>query len=268
MDVEVHCEGSGCGKVRTITVPRLMKMTAQRSHRFCDDCRPLAEAEQARQEAALRERERAEVVAERTGRIHHLLKSAGANPWEHGSATLDNYDASDSGPGPIEAIRTFVSLTREAGPWTPVRGLYLFGDTGIGKTHLAVAALREFLLDPDWSPSDVVFDHAVSLIAAIQDTYNTEESTQQLLDRRINARVWILDDLGSERASEDVVQRLTLIFTERAMRPTLVTSNDAPDRLEQRHAELKRVQSRLGPAYFRTVKVKGHDRRFDRSTAA
>jgi hypothetical protein len=54
-----------------------------------------------------------------------------------------------------------------------------------------------------------------------------------------------------------------MIFTERAGRPTLVTSNDPPERLEERHREYFRLQSRLGTAYFRTVPVRGRDRRFD-----
>ena len=260
------CTCPGCGNRSAGKAPRLLVEKMKRLH--CAQCVGEEDEERAQREAEWREGMRQARIAERTDRIHHLLKRAGANPWEHGSATLDSYDASDSGPAPVDSIREFVEQSKAATTWDPVRGLYLFGDTGIGKTHLAVAALREFLLDPDWNPADVVFDHAVSLIAKIQDTYNTGSSTQKILDARIGARVWILDDLGSERPSEDVVQRLTLIFTERAMRPTLVTSNDPPDRLEQRHPELKRVQSRLGPAYFRTVRVKGRDRRFDTERSA
>lgn len=255
-----------CESTERRSGPRMLAKVLE--NRYCRDCEDTNQEETDRQRAEVDRLEREQKVRERTDKIHTLLLAAGANPWEHGNASFETYDAADSGDKPVALIREFITETKSAGVFDPVRGLYLFGDTGIGKTHLAVAALREFLLDPGWSPSDVVFDHAVSLIAKIQDTYNTGESTQQLLDKRINARVWILDDLGSERASEDVVQRLTLIFTERAMRPTLVTSNDPPDRLEQRHRELKRVQSRLGPAYFRTVRVKGRDRRFDKSEAA
>ena len=262
VNVDATCPEPDCGDVHQVEVPAVLRKKAE--SRRCPRCSAAAADREAAEEAERQNREREEARAGRIERLPHLLLEAGANPWEHGRATLENFDASESGPTPVRAIRQFVEDVRSAGKWDPVRGLYLFGDTGLGKSHLAVAVLREFLADPGWDPAAVVFDHSVSLIAKIQDTYNTGESTQQLLDTRIRARLWILDDLGSERASEDVVQRLTLIFTERAMRPTLVTSNDPPDRLEQRHPELKRVQSRLGPAYFRTVRVKGRDRRFEK----
>lgn len=229
----------------------------------CAACQ--AAEEQEREEAARREeQERAERARrDREGRILDLLHRAGVNPWAHGRCTLDSYDASESGPGPLEAVREFLAATRAASGYDPVRGLYLLGDTGAGKTHLAVAAARDLLLDPEIPLGEVVFDYALSLISRIQDTYNTGESTDEILERRIKARVWILDDLGTEKPSDDVVRRLTMILAEREGRPTLVTANIGPDQLEARHPEFFRLASRFGPAVYRTVEVRGRDRRFD-----
>jgi len=229
----------------------------------CAACQ--AAEEQEREEAARREeQERAERARrDREGRILDLLHRAGVNPWAHGRCTLDSYDASESGPGPLEAVREFLDATRAASGYDPVRGLYLLGDTGAGKTHLAVAAARDLRLDPEIPLGEVVFDYALSLISRIQDTYNTGESTDEILDRRIKARVWILDDLGTEKPSDDVVRRLTMILAEREGRPTLVTANIGPDQLEARHPEFFRLASRFGPAVYRTVEVRGRDRRFD-----
>lgn len=235
--------------------------------RFCVECNDIEKAEQeatTRAEAAARwEFEKQKRESEILGRLH----SAGANPWEHGAATLDSFDTGEKSDTAVTAVREFTTQTKEAAQFDPVRGLYLFGNTGCGKTHLAVAALREFLVDPSFVPREIVFDNANALMAEIQDTYNTQNSTMDIIRKRIDAKVWILDDLGTERASDDAVTRLTLIFTERALRPTLVTSNNSPATLEQRHPEFKRVQSRLGPAYFRTVEIKGRDRRFDKAAA-
>lgn len=229
----------------------------------CPACQAAEKRE--REEAARREeQERAERARrEREEEILELLHRAGVNPWAYGRCTLGNYDASESGPGPVEAVREFLAETRRAQKYDPVRGLYLFGDTGAGKTHLAVAAARDLLLDPEIPLGEVVFDYALSLISRIQDTYNTGESTDEILNRRIRARVWILDDLGTEKPSDDVVRRLTMIFAEREGRPTLVTANIPPDQLEARHPEFFRLASRFGPRIFRTIEVRGRDRRFD-----
>lgn len=229
---------------------------------MCDPCSAILEQEKQEREARERADEERERAERRRAGILDLLTAAGVNAWDHGAATLDNFDPSQSGPSPVEAVREFLAEARGAEKYSPVRGLYLFGDTGSGKSHLAVAAARELLLDMEIDPAEIVFDHALRLIGRIQRTYNNDESADEVLDRRINARVWILDDLGTENPSADVVRRLTEIFTERAMRPTIVTSNLAPNQLEGRHTEFYRISSRLGPRYFRTVQVRGADRRF------
>lgn len=234
----------------------------------CTACKARIEEEKLEAARRLDEEARERIRQDREDRILEYLRSSGVNPWAHGRCTLDGYDASESGTGPVAAVREWLDAVRTADRYEPVRGLYLFGPTGCGKTHLAVGALRELLIDPAFPADSIVFDHALSLITRIQDTYNTRESTEAILERRIRARVWILDDLGTEKPSDDVVRRLTMIFTEREGRPTLVTSNIAPDALEQRHPEFFRLVSRFGPAHFRVVQVQGRDRRFDRPRRA
>lgn len=241
-------------RIRVVVTPDMI---------VCEGCRVQQEILDRREQADELARRETIDRAHREARVLELIGAAGASPWEHGHATLENYACGESRT-PLDATIRFVREAIDAGQYHPVKGLYLFGDTGCGKTHLAVAALRTLLLEESVDPSTIIFDHASGLIAEIQDTYNSGRSSWEILEHRFNAAVWILDDFGSERASEDVVKLLTLIFTRRALRPTLVTSNNHPGILEQRHPEFKRVQSRLGTKYFRTVEVKGHDRRFDR----
>lgn len=203
--------------------------------------------------------------AEREAAIHQLLDDIGANPWEHGHATLDNFDPADA-PAALGSAREFAAAVLSAAKFQPVRGLYLWGDTGPGKTHLAVSVVR-YLIENGYNPKRIVYDHAAELIARIQDTYGRrEDSTMAVLDRRINADLWILDDFGTERASDDVNRHMTVIFTRRGMRPSLVTSNYSADRLNNERPDLARVLSRLGPKYFRVREVSGRDRRFDMTT--
>lgn len=200
-------------------------------------------------------------VADRAASILDVLRSAGVNTREHGHVTLDTFDFSECGPVVEQECRRFVADAKRAGPHDAVVGLYLKGTTGNGKTQLLAAIARELLLDPDWQPEDVVFDVAVDLLDEIQDAYSNG-GAKAAKQRRIGARVWLLDDLGTERPKEDPARVLYQIVNARALAPTAIASNLKPDEIEQRNPELARVVSRLGPAYFRGVGVQGKDRRY------
>jgi DNA replication protein DnaC len=225
-------------------------------------CSSCARARQADLDAA---QERARKVAEDRGpRILEILSKCGVNVREHGHCTLDNFDPSESGLKPLRSARDLVDQTVSSGRHNPVPALYLHGDTGPGKSHLAVGVLRALALNPHVDPAALIFDRADTLISRIQDTYGRRESsTLDVLEKRIGARLWVLDDLGTERASEDVARHLTLIVSERALAPTVITANLSFEELERKRPELKRLISRLGPAYCNTVAVDGRDRRFD-----
>lgn len=225
--------------------------------RSCSDCR--AKARRHESEAAGQDR----AATDRAGRIVELLAQSGdVNPWKHGRATLENYRPS-AGGGAIGGARSFVDeVLNPRDRWAPIQGLYLCGPTGTGKTHLAAGIARELLLDPSFPPNGVVFDHSLMLIGRIQDCYSTGASVEAVIRPRIDARVWILDDLGTEQPSEDVVRRLTAIFTLRECRPNVVTSNLTVDELCDRSSGLFRVQSRLGPQNFRHFRLEGQDARY------
>lgn len=223
-------------------------------------CQECAEAE-AKREAEAEAGARRQEAEDRAGSILELLHAAGCNPWEHGRATFETFEAT-SGFDPLNQARLFVARTLHAGRFEPVPGLYLMGPTGTGKTHLLVAIARELLLEPTFPANGLIFDHAANLITEIQDAYSaSDRSVREVKRRRIEAPVWLLDDLGTERPSDDVARILTEILTLRALRPTAISSNHPPEELESRHPELWRIGSRLGPAYFHRAEVLGQDRR-------
>lgn len=232
----------------------------------CDACLAKREAEEEQRRSEARSAAQREVRERRQKMILGLLDEAGASPWEHGRATLANFDPSEAGPEPLEAAKEFVRSVLTAEEYDPVPGLYLAGPTGCGKSHLATAIARALILDPRIDPGTIVFDPADVLVSRIRSLYGGKGDVDAFLRRREKARVWILDDLGREPPHPDVVGHLTMLISQRSNRGTVITGNLLPDQYEGRHPDLGRIGSRLGAAYFRTVKVDGRDRRFDAPT--
>ena len=238
----------GCGTQFVATVLRIGGR-ALMGGRLCDACVKKAE-------------ESIRPVDDRAGRMMELLDSVGVNIRKHGGCTLENWEAGDSDK-PVAAAREFIASVGGAGWAEHVRGLYLTGDTGTGKTHLAVGILREVLMSARIDPVRVVFDRAARLITEIQDTYGTG-GTEKVLAKRENAALWVLDDFGAEKASENVLRIFTDLFSAREGHPTVITSNLDPHSLTARWSgeDWARLSSRLASQNFRAVSVKGADRRF------
>ncbi len=106
------------------------------------------------------------------------------------------------------------------------KGLFLIGRPGIGKSHLAVAALKRAILS---SGAHGLFYDVRELLKLIRSTYNPVVRTAEMEVLRpvLEADLLVLDDLGAEKTSEWVEETLNLVVNTRynERRPTIFTSN-------------------------------------------
>jgi DNA replication protein DnaC len=127
---------------------------------------------------------------------------------------------------------------REAG-----KGLYFCGGVGTGKTHLAVAVMNE-LIRKKRTPS--LFVTVPELLDNLRETYNKPgRNLDEWMDVVQNAEFLVLDDLGSERTTEWVRERIFVIVNHRYREalPTVFTSNIGPKDLAEQLGE--RTASRI-----------------------
>lgn len=161
----------------------------------------------------------------------------------------------------VKYAESFIHDVLSADRFTFVKGLYLSGETGVGKTQLAVATIRDILERGYQDP--IVFDRARSLITTVQDRYG-HGSVDEVIEKRRKAGVWVLDDIGTEKPTPDAFRILEDIIDRREGHPTILTSNLTPRELADHWAPQDvagRFESRIGPQNFRYVSMVGADRR-------
>jgi DNA replication protein DnaC len=104
-------------------------------------------------------------------------------------------------------------------------GLLLVGETGTGKTHLAVAVLRTLLAR---GHAGVFFDY-LNLLARIRSSYNATLGTadREAFASALEAEILVLDDLGAHRAKDFVEDTVTYLITYRYnyRKPLIATTN-------------------------------------------
>lgn len=149
------------------------------------------------------------------------------------------------------------------------RGLLLMGSCGVGKTHLAVAVLRDLL---DNGVRGLFYDFS-ALLKAIQASYNpnTHTSELEILAPVFDAEVLVLDELGASKPTEWVLDTMLQIIRARYndRRLTIFTSNYLDERGGTERETLEdRIGVRLRSRLYQmcqTILIDGEDyrRRFD-----
>jgi DNA replication protein DnaC len=137
-------------------------------------------------------------------------------------------------PGQTQSLKNAMNLTKgfvQNYPMSAEKGLLLTGTSGVGKTHLAVAALKELIARGHVG----LFCDYRELLKEIQASYNpASESTEMgILEPVRTVEILVLDDLGASKPSTWVLDIIGLVLNARynEKRVTILTTNyfDEPE---------------------------------------
>jgi DNA replication protein DnaC len=143
------------------------------------------------------------------------------------------------------------------------RGLWLFGDTGTGKTTLAMLVSK---MATEKGHSVAIYS-LPKLLARIRRTYDEEagsDSYGAFFERLTSVDLLHIDDFGAEKRSDWVLEQLYALVNERYEdeRSILLTTNLTMEKLEDQIG--KRTVSRLTET-CEQVPLFGSDRRLEKA---
>jgi len=156
-----------------------------------------------------------------------LLKGSCIPPrYEH--CALDNFDVRKNlatGEANPSLAAAKIIAQRFVTEYPVDFGLLFVGPTGVGKTHLAVAVLRELVLQKS---VECLFYDFHDLLKAIRDSYNpvSQNSELSILQPVLDVEVLLLDELAASNPSDWVKETLQHIVNSRYnhKKVTLITT--------------------------------------------
>ena len=123
--------------------------------------------------------------------------------------------------------------------------IFMFGKTGLGKTHLSLA-IANVVLEKGYS---VIYDSAINILRNIEKEHFSREHTSEMIDLVMETELLILDDLGTEYETQFYNATIYNILNTRlnSGKPTIISTNLDFSGISRRYDE--RVVSRIVSAY-------------------
>lgn len=143
-------------------------------------------------------------------------------------ATFESFLNRQGSESVAKMAQTYVNSFKEQ----KGESLMIWGEPGNGKTHIASAITNALAV----KGYIVVFQSVPELLQRIRGTFNNDnkENEQQIMRALLECDLLILDDIGAEKPTEWVEEKLFNIIDGRYRRemPTLYTSNLQPKQLQ------------------------------------
>ncbi|MDE6780572.1 MAG: ATP-binding protein [Ruminococcus sp.] len=137
--------------------------------------------------------------------------------------------------------------------------ILIFGNTGLGKTHLSLAVANK-VLEKGYS---VIYDSAINILHEIEKEHFSREHNSEITDLVMQTDLLILDDLGTEHTTPFYTSTIYNIINTRLNRdiPTIISTNLSYENIQQRYDE--RVVSRITTQY-KSIRFCGTDIRWQK----
>jgi DNA replication protein DnaC len=147
-------------------------------------------------------------------KINRLLESSRI-PELLRDKTFENFEVTEDTKTAFEAAKRYCE---EGG-----KGILFAGPCGVGKSHLAGAIMNHKINNLE----EVIFCVVPELMDDIKRVIRDQKETSELMEIVKNTPVLILDDLGSEKTTEFVAERLFVILNARLLKKldTFITTN-------------------------------------------
>ena len=137
--------------------------------------------------------------------------------------------------------------------------MFLWGGTGLGKTHLSLAIANE-VLQKGYS---VIYDSAINLMHTLdQEQFRRTKESSDTLPSLLECDLLILDDFGTEFDTAFSRSMMYTIINSRvnARKPMIINTNLTPTEMKARYGD--RIASRLSsssqilPFYGEDIRMK------------
>ena len=195
--------------------------------------------------------------------IRNILKDE-----NFGTFSYDYYSDSQQNPATgLTSLQTIQNAVRECQKFirdfdTDFSNLFLYGDTGVGKTFLSNCVAKE-LLDTGHS---VIYFTAFQLFDIFEKNTFQKENDKDIIAAHQNifdCDLLILDDLGTEMPNSFTISQLFLCINERILRSksTIISTNLSLNQVAEIYSE--RTFSRISSKYV-MLKLFGDDIRIQK----
>lgn len=202
-------------------------------------CREQEWKNQEAQREAMREEKIKQWRAEEAVRSVERVKSVSLMDAKLRGATFQNAQATQDNSRNLNICKRYAD--RFEVMESKSQGLLFYGDVGTGKSYAAACIANELL-------NRGVPVVITSLVKMIDSLRGFETDVDQVMNRLRKARLLILDEVGAERTTEFVLEKMYQIIDARynSNLPMIVTTNiELPQMTNEKNIELRRIYSRI-----------------------